>query len=128
MQKSQGTASQSPPLLKKHIAPQGKTGKPVIGAGSCNSARESNSLKKTDNKNMHGLKKSTASPGRRNVYRYVRRENRSEQDRKYPMGKEDTKMNNKGAGTVFCLIAALLFGARYIAAGPCMSSSASISA
>lgn len=44
------------------------------------------------------------------------------------MGKEDMKMNNKGVGIVFCLIAALLFGARYIAAGLCMSSSATISA
>ncbi|MBO6004560.1 MAG: hypothetical protein J6Q00_03180 [Verrucomicrobia bacterium] len=37
-------------------------------------------------------------------------------------------MNNKGVGTIFCLIAAILFGARYIAAGLCMSSSATISA
>ena len=37
-------------------------------------------------------------------------------------------MNNKGVGTVFCLIAALLFGARYIAAGLCMCGSATISA
>ena len=37
-------------------------------------------------------------------------------------------MNNKGVGSIFCLIAAILFGARYIAAGLCMSSSATISA
>ena len=36
-------------------------------------------------------------------------------------------MNNKGVGSVFCLIAAILFGARYIAAGLCMASSVTIS-
>ena len=37
-------------------------------------------------------------------------------------------MNNKGVGVIFCLIAAMLLGARYIAAAMFMSSTASWSA
>ena len=43
------------------------------------------------------------------------------------MGKEDMKMNFKGAGSVFCLIAAILAGARYIAAALYASNAATIS-
>ena len=32
-------------------------------------------------------------------------------------------MNNKGVGSIFCMIAAILFGARYITAGLLMSNS-----
>lgn len=37
-------------------------------------------------------------------------------------------MNFKGVGSIFCLIAALLYGARYIAAGLYVSGSPTISA
>ncbi len=37
-------------------------------------------------------------------------------------------MNNKGVGSIFCLIAAILFGARYITAGLLMSNSPTQSA
>ena len=36
-------------------------------------------------------------------------------------------MNNKGVGSIFCLIAAILFGARYITGGLVVSNYASIS-
>ena len=37
-------------------------------------------------------------------------------------------MNNKGVGAIFCLIAAILFGVRYVAAAIYASSAATISA
>ena len=37
-------------------------------------------------------------------------------------------MNNKGVGAIFCLIAAILFGVRYVAAAIYVSSAATISA
>ena len=43
------------------------------------------------------------------------------------MYKEDMKMNFKGVGTVFCVIAAILAGVRYIAAALFASGSATIS-
>ena len=42
--------------------------------------------------------------------------------------KEDMKMNNKGVGAIFCLIAAILAGARYLSAAIFMSGTSSWSA
>ena len=39
------------------------------------------------------------------------------------MRKENMKMNNKGVGAIFCLIAAILIGVRYLTAAVYMSSS-----
>ena len=44
------------------------------------------------------------------------------------MGEEDMKMNFKGVGTVFCLIAAILTGVRYVAAALSAGGAATISA
>ena len=38
-----------------------------------------------------------------------------------PKGKEDMKMNFKGVGAIFCLIAAVLTGVRYLTAAVFMS-------
>ena len=54
-------------------------------------------------------------------------ENRETKER-CPKGKKDTKMNNKIVGAVFCLIAAILTGARYVAAAVFMSNVSSWSA
>ncbi len=50
------------------------------------------------------------------------------QKERCPQGKEDTIMNNKITGAVFCLIAAILAGARYVAAAIFMSSTSTWSA
>ena len=50
------------------------------------------------------------------------------QEERCPKGKEGTKMNNKAVGTVFCLIAAILAGARYVATAIFMSNTSSWSA
>ena len=50
------------------------------------------------------------------------------QEERCPKGKEGTKMNNKVVGTVFCLIAAILAGARYVATAIFMSNTSSWSA
>ncbi len=54
-------------------------------------------------------------------------ENRETKERR-PKGKEDTKMNNKITGAIFCLIAAILAGARYMAAAIFMSTTSTWSA
>ena len=50
------------------------------------------------------------------------------QKERCPRGKEDTIMNNKIVGAIFCLIAAILAGARYVAAAIFMSSTSTWSA
>ena len=50
------------------------------------------------------------------------------QEERCTKGKEGTKMNNKAVGTVFCLIAAILAGARYVATAIFMSNTSSWSA
>ena len=73
------------------------------------------------------LEEKHCHPGNKNVYTYVRRE--TGRNIKYnQMYKEELKMNFKGVGAIFCLIAAILGGVRYIAAAICMAGSPTISA